>query len=144
MKVHHIFWHGPGNATAQKSVHLGMPALLEGEQNLPVAGSKQAAAPSNPSFPPSPKVPDVPRSIETWTPTQASQPKWCTEQLTQLQCSMQTQKPSHFVQDSQAGEGIILICQAPKPKPPVLWHVQFCTLALSHIDMVDYWDTYAY
>ena len=31
---------------------------------------------------------------------------------------MQTWKPSCFVQDSQAGEGINLTCQAPKPKPP--------------------------
>ena len=47
-KAHHIFWPSAGNVTVKKNIYFGTSALLEGEQNIPIAGSEQAAAPLNP------------------------------------------------------------------------------------------------
>ena len=59
-RAHCIFWPGLGNVMVEHNVYSGLTVLLEGEQKLSIANSKQTAAPSISISAPPPDLPEVP------------------------------------------------------------------------------------
>ena len=94
-----------------------MSALLEGEQNIPIAGSKQAAAPSIPSSPSSPDQLDVPHSTAAPMPVHVNQPEQHAVLPAQPRHSMHTHFPLHIVCKQQAMQATQPPCKVPPLAP---------------------------
>ena len=74
-RAHCVFWPGLGNVMVEHNVYFGLTVLLEGEQKLSIAGSKQTAAPSVSISTPLPDFPEVPGATDTPPPMHISQPE---------------------------------------------------------------------
>ena len=118
VKAHHVFWPSTGNVTVKRNIYFRTSALLKGEQNIPIVGSEQVAAPSIPSSPSSPDQPNVPHSIAASTPVHTNQPEQHTVPPTQPRCSMCTHFPSCIIHEQQAAQATQPPCKAPPLAPP--------------------------
>ena len=116
-KAHHVFWPSAGNITVEKNVYFGTLALLKGEQNIPIAGSEQAATPSIPLSPSSPDQPNAPHSIAAPTPAHTNQLEQHTVPPTQPRHSMCTHFPSRIVCEQQAVQATHPLHKAPALAP---------------------------
>jgi hypothetical protein len=99
-----------------------MSAQLEGEEeDLPVPGIEQTAAPPSPSNSSSLNTPSTP-STPAKTPTKVVQPELREELLTPLRRSIHIRKPSRIICDAQSGEGITSargVLPQTIPHPPI-------------------------
>ena len=116
-KAHCIFWPSAGNVTVERNVYFRMSALLKGEQNIPIAGSKQAATPSIPSSPSSPDQPNVPHSITAQTPVHVNQPEQHTVPPTQPRHSTCTCFPLYIICEQQAVQATHPLHKVPPLTP---------------------------
>jgi transposase InsO family protein len=121
-KAHRVYWPGPGNVTVERNVYFGTSAQPEGEEeDLPVPGVEQTAAPPSPSISPSLDTPNTP-STPAKTPTRAVQPELREELLTPLRRSTRIRKPSRIIRDAQSGEGTTSargVLPQTTPHPPI-------------------------
>jgi len=108
VRVHCVFWPGPGNVTVERNVYFGTSAQFKGEETmiLTLLGKQSDAlhTPSTPSTLPIQLVPPLPAI--TPTPAPASAPTSMPSELPQLHCSTHTRKPSPLVRDLQCSEGV--------------------------------------
>ena len=116
-KAHHIFWPSMSNVTVKRNIYFRTSALLKGEKNIPIVGSKQAAAPSIPSSPSLPNQPNVPHSIAAPMPVHMNQLEQHTVPPMQLRCSMHTHFPSHIVREQQDMQATHPLHKAPPLAP---------------------------
>ena len=116
-KAHCIFWPSMGNITVERNVYFWMSALLKGEQNIPIAGSKQAATPSIPSSPSSPNQHDVPHSTTAPMPVHMNQLEQHTVLPAQPRHSMHTCFPLCIVCKQQATQATHPLCKVPPLTP---------------------------
>jgi hypothetical protein len=102
VKVHRVYWPGPGNVGVERNIYFTTSAQLEGEEeDLPAKGNEQTDAPPSPSTSQAPDTPSTPAQASADT----GQPEKHRESLTPLHRSTRTRKPSRIIHELQAGEG---------------------------------------